>query len=226
MAPPERGEPEITTQEFLVQTATATWDNLPQILLGALWLNACLAPALVLAFLGLGMPAAIAGVVLAAPGWVALQRYQIGLVEGKVVPLAVLPRAFRHFWTRGVRLGALGLFLPVATWLAGALLTPSAPAVPVLTVGLLASLVVGSVLVLYAVPLLVAYDHDIPTVLRNGAILPGRHISNTVGMVALAVLCILATIYVSSGLMFVLPALYGMFAANNCRLAIAQEEAA
>ena len=226
VAQPDKGEPEISTQEFLVQTATATWDNLPQIMVGALWLNACLAPALVLAFLGLGMPAAIAGVLLAAPGWVALQRYQIGLVEGKAVPLATLLTAFRHFWARSVRLGVLGIFLPVVTWLAGVLLTPSGLAVPFLTAGLLASFLVGCVLVLYAVPLLVAYDQELPAVLRNSVILPGRHINNTVGMVALAVLCILATIYVSSGLMFVLPALYGMFAANNCRLAITQEEAA
>ena len=224
MAPPERGEPEISTQEFLVQTATATWDNLPQILVGALLLNACLAPALVLAFLGLGMPAVIAGVLLGAPGWVALQGYQMGLVEGKAVPLSTLLTAFRHFWTRGVRLGVLGIFLPVVTWLAGILLAPSGLAVPALTIGLLASLLAGCVLVLYAVPLLVAYDHDVATVVRNGAILPGRHINSTVGMVALAVLCSLATIYISSGLMFVLPALYGMFAVNNCRLAIAQEE--
>jgi len=223
---PESGEPEISTQEFLVQTATATWDNLPQILVGALWLNVCLAPALVLAFLGLGMPAAVAGVLLAAPGWVALQRFQMGLVEGRAVPLAVVLTSFRHFWMRGVRLGVLAVFLPIATWLAGALLTPSGLAVPILIVGLLASLLVGSVLVLYAVPVLVAYDQDLPAVLRNSAVLPGRHINNTVGMVALAVLCILATIYISSGLMFVLPALYGMFAANNCRLVIAQEGAA
>ena len=223
MARPESSEAEISTQEFLVQTATATWDNLPQILVGALWLNACLAPALVLAFLGLGMPAAIGGVLLAAPGWVALQRYQMGLVEGKSVPLAVLLTAFRHFWTRGVRLGALGVFLPLVTWVVGMMLAPNGLAVPVFTAGLLASFLAGSVLVLYAVPLLVAYDQELPAVLRNSAILPGRHINNTIGMVALAVLCILATIYISSGLMFVLPALYGMFAANNCRLAIAQE---
>jgi uncharacterized membrane protein YesL len=226
LAQPERGESEIGTQEFLVQTATATWDNLPQILVGALWFNACLAPALVLAFLGLGMPAAVAGVLLAAPGWVALQRYQVGLVEGRAVPLATILKAFRHFWTRSVRLGVLGVFLPVVTWLAGVWLTPSGQAVPVLIIGLLASFLLASLLVLYAVPLLVAYDHDVPEVLRNSAILPGRHINGTVGMVALAVLCIFATVYLSSGLMFVLPALYGMFAANNCRLAIAQEETA
>ena len=67
---------------------------------------------------------------------------------------------------------------------------------------------------------------SLPAVLRNSVILPARHINSTVGMVALAVLCILATIYLSSGLMFVLPALYGMFVANNCRLVIEQEEPA
>jgi hypothetical protein len=64
------------------------------------------------------------------------------------------------------------------------------------------------------------------TVLRNSVILSARHINNTVGMVALAVLCILATVYLSSGLMFVLPALYGMFVANNCRLVVELEEPA
>ena len=125
-----------------------------------------------------------------------------------------------------MRLGVLGLFLPVVTWLAGAWLTGTGLAVPFLTLGLLASALVGSVLVLYAVPLLVLYDHDLATVLRNSVILSARHINNTVGMVALAVLCILATVYLSSGLMFVLPALYGMFVANNCRLVIELEEPA
>jgi hypothetical protein len=43
-------------------------------------------------------------------------------------------------------------------------------------------------------------------------------------MVALAVLCALAVAYVSSGLLFLLPALYGMFVANNCRLVMGIEE--
>ncbi len=226
MTQPGEGGESISAQQFLAQTASATWDNLPQIMVAGLWLNLCLAPALLLAFLGLGMPAAICGVLLGAPGWVALQRYQMGLVAGKAVPLATLLPAFRHFWTRSVRLGALALFLPLATWLGGVWLTPWGLAAPFLTVGLLASLLVGSVLLLYAAPLLVAYDQELPLVLRNSAILPARHINNTVGMVALAVLGGLATVYVSSGLLFVLPALYGMFAANNCRLVIAQEEAA
>jgi hypothetical protein len=218
------GEPSLSPQSFLAQTLVDTWDNLPQIVVAGLWLNLCLAPAMVLAFLGLGVPAAVAGVLLAAPGWVALQHFEIELVQGKAVPPATLLAGFRRYWTRSLRLGVLGVFLPVVTWLAGAWLTGRGLAVPILTIGLLASLLVGSVLVLYAVPLLVLYDHDLPTVLRNSVILSARHINNTVGMVALAVLCILATVYLSSGLIFVLPALYGMFAANNCRLVVVLEE--
>jgi hypothetical protein len=37
------------------------------------------------------------------------------------------------------------------------------------------------------------------------------------------VLCALAAVYLSSGLIFVLPTLYGMFVINNCRLVIEQE---
>ncbi len=226
MTRPDNGEPALSPQSFLPQTVVATWDNLPQIIVAALWLNLCLAPAMVLAFLGLGAGAVIAAVLLAVPGWVTLQNFELELVQGKAAPLRMLLAAFPRFWTRSVRLGVLGLFLPVVTWLAGAWLTGTGLAVPFLTLGLLASALVGSVLVLYAVPLLVLYDHDLATVLRNSVILSARHINNTVGMVALAVLCILATVYLSSGLMFVLPALYGMFVANNCRLVIELEEPA
>lgn len=226
LTPLDDGEPSLSPQSFLMQTLAATWDNLPQIVVAALWLNLCMAPALLLAFLGFGVPAVMAAVLLAVPGWVALQHFEIKLVEGKVAPMGVLLAAFRRFWTRSVRLGVLGLTLPVVTWLAGAWLRDTGLAVPILTLGLLASVLVGSVLILYAVPLLVSYDHDLPAVLRNSVILSARHINNTVGMVALAVLCFLATVYLSSGLMFVLPALYGMFVANNCRLVIELEEPA
>jgi hypothetical protein len=219
----EGGTP-LSPQNFVAQTLGATWDNLPQIVIGALWLNACLLPALLLALLGLPVPAAMAGVLLGGPGWVALQHFELGLVQGKAVPLPTLPHSFHRFWSQGARLGMLGLFLPVATVGLAEWGGTAAWVGPLALLGIAASTAVGSLLLLYAVPLLVIYQWTLPDVLRNTAVLSARHINNTVGMVALAVLCALAVAYVSSGLLFLLPALYGMFVANNCRLVMGIEE--
>jgi hypothetical protein len=219
------GETPLSPQNFVARTLSATWDNLPQIVIGAIWLNLCLLPALLLGLIELPLAAIVAGVLLGAPGWVALQRFEFKLAQGKVVPLRTLPESFRLFWTDAVRLGMLAIFLPVAT---GGLAGWSGTATwlgPLLLLGVAFSIVAGSLLLLYAVPLLVVYGGELPGVLRNTAILSARHINNTVGMVALAVLCVLAVAYVSSGLAFVLPALYGMFIANNCRLVVELEDA-
>jgi hypothetical protein len=215
------GEPALSPQNFLIQTLHATWDNLPQVLVGMLWFNLCLAPSFVLAVLGLGGLAAAVGVLLAAPGWVALQHFESGLVQGRAVPLASLLSSFRRFWRPSVRLGVLAIALPAVIWFAGARL--NAAATPALALGGAVSLLVVSLLALYAVPLLVMYNQELGVALRNSLVLSARHINNTIGMVALAVLCGLLVFYLNSGLVFVLPALYGMFVINNCRLVIGQE---
>ena len=139
-----------------MQTPTATWDNLPQIMVGALWLNALPGAGDGAGVSGAwhagghsGRAAGCAGVGgaaalpdLAGGG----QGCAAGSAVDRLSPLLDAERA----------VGVLGLFLPVVTWLAGAWLTGAGLAVPFLTLGLLASLLVGSVLVLYAVPLLVA----------------------------------------------------------------------
>lgn len=220
------GEPALDSHTFVLQTLRALWDNLPQLLLGMIWLNLCLAPSFVLAVLGLGGPAAVMGVLLAAPGWVALQHMQGQLVQGKSIPYAVLLTGLRRFWLSSVRLGALALALPAATFLAalGANNLPPGLAAPVLAVGAGASLLAACLLVLYAAPLLVLYEQDMGFALRNSLVLSARHITNTVGMAALAVICGLLVYYLNSGLIFVLPALYGMFVVNNCRLVLSQEK--
>ena len=73
-------------------------------------------------------------------------------------------------------------------------------------------------------PLMVLYEQDLGLALRNSLILSARYITNTIGMVALAVICGLLVGYLNSGLIFVLPALYGMFVVNNCRLVMGLEE--
>ncbi len=79
-------------------------------------------------------------------------------------------------------------------------------------------------LYLYAFPLLVLYDLGIGSALYNSLILASRYLMNTLGLLSLGGLFLLAVLYLSSGLMFILPAIWGMFIINNCRLVIALEE--
>ncbi len=222
----DNGQPPLNQQSYLGQTLAALWDNLPQLVVAAAFLSLCAGPAFALAAVEWPAPAAAAGVLLAVPAWMAVQHFEGELLQGKATPLRLLLSGWRSFWLRSVRLGVLALFLPALTWLlATRLAADSSLAVPVATGGVLASLLVGGILVLYTCPLLALYDTDLPAALRNSLLLPARHINHTLGLVAMAVLGALATLYLSLGLLFVLPVLYGMFVANNCRLAVQLEQA-
>ncbi|MDI9548276.1 MAG: hypothetical protein QM346_11830, partial [Chloroflexota bacterium] len=59
--------------------------------------------------------------------------------------------------------------------------------------------------------------------LRNGLILASRYPSNTLGLLGMAVLGGLAVGYVGVALLFFLPAWYGLFVVNNCRLVVERE---
>jgi uncharacterized membrane protein YesL len=78
-------------------------------------------------------------------------------------------------------------------------------------------------LFLYAFPLVVLHDVSTWLALRNAFILAGRHIVNTFGLLSMGVLFVLATLHVSSGLLFFLPAVWGIFIVNNCRLVVNEE---
>jgi hypothetical protein len=59
-------------------------------------------------------------------------------------------------------------------------------------------------------------------VLRNSAILASRYAGNTVGLLSMGVLFALAVVYVTLGLLFVLPTLYALFIVNHCRMAVGE----
>lgn len=221
------GAQPLSPQNYLAQTLAALWDNLPQVTVGAVWLSLWAAPAALLALLGLAAPAAIAGVLLTAPAWVALQHFEVQLLQGKSTPLFTLWTAFSRYWGSSVRLGALALFLPVLTALLVRQLPPAdGPGtlpVVVATLGALGSVFVAALLVLYAAPLLVLCDQAPAAAIRNSPLLAARHIANTLGLLALVVLGALATVYLSLGLLFVLPAFFGVFVINNCRLVVELE---
>ena len=76
------------------------------------------------------------------------------------------------------------------------------------------------VLYLYAFPLLVLHDMAVGLALRNSLVLAGRYIGNTFGLLSMGVLFGFATAYVSLGLLLVLPAIWGIFIVNHCRMVV------
>ena len=75
-------------------------------------------------------------------------------------------------------------------------------------------------LYLYAFPLVVLHNVGMGTALSNGLILASRHIRNTLGLLGMAVLFVVAAVYLSVGLLFVLPAVWALFVVNNCRMVV------
>jgi hypothetical protein len=182
---------------YVRMTLRAWWDNLPLILLaGFLFMVPCM-PVLWLFFNALFVEAIIVGVLLVLPAWVALLAQLTDIARDVRTHIRVFFRALGHYWLRSVALGLL-----LAAPLLIAFLTLPALAQP-------------------TVPLVVWLG--LAKALRNSLILSSRHIWNTLGLLGLGVLFILATIYVHSALIFLWPALFGLFVVNNCRMVVEEE---
>jgi hypothetical protein len=61
------------------------------------------------------------------------------------------------------------------------------------------------------------------TALRNALILASRNVVNTLGLLAMCVLFYFSIAYLSSGLLFFIPAISGVFFINNARLVVEEE---
>jgi hypothetical protein len=215
----------LNAQTFIRATAERLWDNLPLVLAGGLLFCVASAPSFVLWVLGLTGPALLVGVVTVGPAWAALLKLEAELLLGRPASLLTMLRALAAYWAAGARLGALAT-VPffAALWTLPALALAE---VPLLVWFGIAADGVGAlvlfVLYLYTFPLLVLYEVGVLVALRNSILLASRAIAHTMGMLAIAVLLTLAVRAVGPALLFVLPAFYGMFVVNGCRLALAEQ---
>ncbi len=215
----------IDPRNYVWATCLNTWDNLPLILLAGFAFSVLCAPAFVLLTVGWVVPGLLIGALSVVPGWIALLDLQAVLVQGRSASLGKMMQAFPYYWWRSMRLGAFFIVPCLAAIFTFPLLNNPIVPVPVwlgLAADLLGILVVWC-LALYACPLLVLYDLPVAAVVRNSVILASRHIINTCGLLSMAILSGFAVVYISLGLLFVLPGCYGMFVVNNCRLVLAEE---
>lgn len=198
------------------------WEELPRVLGNGLLFSLCCAPAFVLFALGFLAPTLLISVITMAPAWAALLAVQLNMVSDGALPAISFGRALRHYWRRSSLLGLLAAFPLLAALITLPLLQQ--PAVPlVVWIGLGADLLgmaLIATLLLYAFPLMVYQDADVKTSLRNGWVLAALHPWHTLGLLGLGILFAFGVGYLSLGLLFLLPAFYGMFVVGNALLVL------
>lgn len=219
--------PPLNRRTYVRLTVTYLWHHLPQIVFAGLIFSLIGGPTFLLFVFGLWVPALIVGALTVAPAWTALLAYEAEIVRDVKTNIRVMFKALAHYWGRSVGLGLLNVFPFLAAYLTWPTLTQPEVSL-IIWFGLAADalgLLVIFTLSLYAFPMLVLHDVSLGVALRNAVILSARYLINTVGLLSMGVLFILATVYLSLGLLFFFPAVWGIFLVNNCRMVIEEEMA-
>jgi uncharacterized membrane protein YesL len=222
---PENDVPTPGQHTYVRMTLVSLWENLPLVLLSGAVFSLLCVPASLLFLLGLFAPALVVGALTIAPACTALLAQENEIVRDLKTNIGTMFRALPRFWTRSVGLGLLICFPLLAALLTLPMLSLSQVSL-VVWLGLGADalgLLILVALYLYAFPLLVLHDLDLARVLRNALILASRHTWNTLGLLGMGILFALASAYVSPALLFILPAVWGSFIMNNCRMVVAEE---
>jgi len=205
-------------------TLISLWENLPPVLLAGFVFTALCLPAALLFLFGLFVPALIVGALSISPAWAALLAQEAQIVRDVKTNIGIMLKALPHYWTRSAGLGLLTSFPLFAALLTlPSLARPRVPIIVWLGLGADAlGILILITLFFYTFPLLVLHDLDLRTTLRNALVLASRHMVNTLGLLSMGILFAFATLYLSPGLLFILPAIWGIFV-NNCRMVVQEE---
>jgi uncharacterized membrane protein YesL len=217
--------PTLGQRTYVCLTLVSLWENLPLVLLAGLVFALLCVPASLFFFVGSFIPALIVGALTVAPACAALLAQENEIVRDVKANIGTMFRVLPRFWIRGVGLGLFGCFpLFVALLTLPMLSLPQVPLVVWLGLGAdVLGLLILAALYLYAFPLLVLYDMSVGTALRNALLLASRHVWNTLGLLGMGTLFALVIVYISPALLFVLPAIWGLFIINNCRMVVEEE---
>lgn len=218
----EKDFAELNQKTFVKETAISLWEGLPRVILAGFLFSLASLPSLLLMFFGFLVPGILAGVFTISPAWSALTAQTAKIVYREPGNVVNFLRAFAQFYRRSVLFGAM-LAVPLV---AAAMTLPALANPPVATlvwIGLAADaagLFLLSCLFIYAYPILVLYDANIQTALRNSFILAARYLSNTLGLIALAVLLVIIASEINLILLVIFPACWLVFVINNCRMVL------
>lgn len=217
----------ITATTYLVQVGQTLWENLPQLLWGALLFSLVCIPASFLFTLGLFIPTLLVASITIGPAWAALLSFEIRLLQGRVPRQHSLFNDFRLFWRRCALLSLLSIF-PLLALMTTLPALQSTPVALIVWLGLGADLLgcaVMATLSFYAFPSLVQHpDQGVRTCIRDALILASRHPANSLGLLAIGILFCFSVAYISPALLLFLPTVYALFIAAN-HLLVLQKEA-
>ncbi len=223
------GHQDITGSTYVVQVAQTLWENLPQVLWGALLFNLICIPASYLFTAGSFIPSFLVASITIGPAWAALLAFEMRLIEGRVPGQFSFFKDFRLYWRRSTLLSLLSVF-PLLALLTMLPALRTEPVAPIVWIGLAADLLgcaVMAALSLYTLPYLVQQrEIGVRACLRDALILASRYPMNCLGLLAIGILFGFCVVYISLGLLLILPTVFGLFIAANCLLVLDKESAA
>lgn len=214
--------PVVRNDTYVTLIAGKLWDELPRLILGGLFFSIVAIPAFVFFSLGWIFLSIAVSIVTLAPAWAALLAYEFPLLDDKVAKAQLFWNGLRRFWWRSVGLGAMAAF-PLLSALLKLPLLQQAVIPTSLWISFAADCFAGGLLaalLLYAFPLLVRNDLGIRQTVHTAWLLMGRHLFNTLGLLGMGILFAFAIGSISLGLLFLLPAIYGLFVVGNCELVV------
>ncbi len=217
----------ISGSTYVVHVGQTLWENLPQLLWGALLFTLVCIPASFLFTLGLFIPTLLVASITIGPAWTALLAFEKRLLQGRVPRQFSLFDDFRQSWRRSTLLSLLTIF-PLLALMTTLPALQSPPVAPIVWIGLGADLLgcaVMATLSFYAFPSLVLHpDQGVRTCIRDALILASRHPANSLGLLAIGILFCFCIAYISPALLLLLPTVYALFIAAN-HLLVLQKEA-
>lgn len=210
----------LTRENYVGFVISILWENFPQIIGGGVFLSVATTPAFVSFSLGLLAPTILLAVIFVAPAWAALLAFDGLLLCGKAASLSQLFRLFGERWRAATLLGMI-LALPLLTLLQLLPLLPTKETFAPLWLavgGTVFLIMLAWGVLLYAFPLLGEQGELSFRFLQRAWFLTGRAPFHTVGLLAMALLFLFAVVYISLGLLLLLPAIYALFVAANFQL--------
>lgn len=218
--------PPLNQNTYVKESALALWEHMPKVLLYGFLFSLCCLPSLALGLaFDLVLPGILLGALTIGPAWAALNEAIARTITRDPYPVWRFFTAIGRYYLTGAALAAL-LAMPVIS-LARDLPLLAEPAVDTFTWARLGTAVAGGVFLLglyvYAFPIVALYGVGARLAMKNGFVLAVKYASNTLGLLAMAMLLGWLAFQVSGFLFVVLPAAWLVFAVNNCRMALGFE---
>lgn len=221
----ERDYAELDQQSYVKETALTIWEGLPRLILAGMTFTLTCLPSLLIFYLGFLIPAILVGIFTIAPGWAAVHAQTAQMIYRETGDWIGFLRAFGKFYRRSLVLGAMTAVPLVAASLTLPFLADP-PVETIVWAGLaadFAGVLLLSCMFIYTYPMLVLYDTNVRTALRNSLVLAARYLGNTIGLIAMAVLLAFLASKTSYFLLIVFITCWLVFVINNSRMVLRKE---